>query len=126
MGSVMKNVAFLFPVVLCQLLSAAHFLRSHDHIIVAFFLLSIFLVFIKRAIAARLIQMLLTFATLVWVYTAHGLAMIRIDEGRPWIRLVVILSIVIALNVLAVFVLQTNTMKKRFRLAGDMNGQISS
>jgi len=89
-------VLYLLPVVLSALLLGAHFLRMGMLPLVALSVALPFVLLLKRAWAARLVQILLVLGALEWIRTLTVLAAARWASGQPWIRLVVILGVVAA------------------------------
>ncbi len=91
-------VLHLVPVMLSLLLLAAHFVRRGDMVVViAILCLTGFLV-IRRAWAARMIQVALLLGCLEWLRTLVELASLRIELGQPMVRLLLILGAVAALT----------------------------
>ena len=86
----MKFVS-MFSIVLSALLLGAHF-RWHG-MAVLFILAVLFpaLLFIKKAWAARTVQIILFLGGLEWVRTTIDIASRRIDHGEPWVRMAIIL-----------------------------------
>ncbi len=81
-----------FSIVLSALLLAAHF-RWHGLDWLSYpVLLFPFLLFIKRAWAARLVQVFLFLGALEWLRTTIEIALRRVDAGEPWVRMAIILT----------------------------------
>ncbi len=110
------SILLLIPTVLSLLVLAAHFLRSGSLPLVAISLLMIGLVFVKRAWAARTLQVVLVLAALEWVFATLNLIQERQAEGRDWARGAMILIIVALVNVFAAFLYRSSTLAKRYRL----------
>ena len=89
-------VLYLLPVVLSALLLGAHFLRMGMMPLVALSVAFPFILLLRRAWAARLVQILLVLGALEWIRTLTVLAAARWASGQPWVRLVVILGVVAA------------------------------
>ncbi len=84
----------IFSIVLSALLLGAHF-RWHGMDVLSI-LAALFpaLLFIKKAWAARTVQILLFLGGLEWVRTTIEIASRRIDQGEPWVRMAIILGAV--------------------------------
>ncbi len=110
----MKTLLLLLPVILSALVMGAHFLRGGHLGGVLFCLAALFLLTIREAWAARLMQLLLLLGALVWIWTMVDLAGIRRSLGEPWIRMAVILSSVALFTAASGLVFQTARMKLRY------------
>ena len=106
----------LTPVIISFLLMGAHFLRSGHLFFVALSLLFIGLLFVKRPIVARLIQVVLVLATVEWIYTTYGFVSFRMAQGLPWMRLMIILGVVACFTLASAGVFFTKTQKERYSL----------
>ncbi len=84
----------IFSIVLSALLLGAHF-RWHgmDPVSIPVILFPA-LLFIKKAWAARTVQIILFLGGLEWVRTTIEIASRRIDAGEPWVRMAIILGAV--------------------------------
>lgn len=106
----------LIPVVLSLFLIGAHFLRSGNLILVGLSLLCIGLLFVKKALVARLIQGVLVMAAIEWIHTTYLFASMRIENDMPWVRLVIILGVVTCFTLGSSGVFFLRTQKERYRL----------
>ncbi len=98
----MKSVFRALPVVLAALLLAAHFYRSRSLALVAVSLaLPLLLLLVRERWSARIVQAGLVLGALEWVRTLTFFAGQRMEVGRPWGRLAVILGVVAALTALS-------------------------
>jgi len=89
----MKFVRY-FSIVLSALLLAAHF-RWHGLDWLSYPVLLIpFLLFVKRAWVARLVQVFLFLGSLEWLRITVEIALRRVDAGEPWVRMAIILTFV--------------------------------
>ena len=104
------------PVALSSLMISAHFLRNGQILFMLIGLAPLVCLLIRRPKSARIIQGILVFATLAWVWTTYHLAMARIAEGAPYTRLVLILGGVSAFTFLSIFVFKTQTLRKVYKL----------
>ncbi len=97
----MKSVLRALPVVLSALLLAAHFYRSRSLALVAISLAVPLLLLAKERWSARAVQASLVLGALEWVRTLAFFAGQRMEVGRPWGRLAVILGVVALLTALS-------------------------
>lgn len=82
-------------------LIAAHFLRAGSYPLVLIGLAFPFLLLFRKPWLNRIVQILLSLATAVWLYTLLLSAAQRLAAGEPWIRMTVILGAVALLNVVS-------------------------
>ena len=115
MRTSIKTGLQLTPVVISCLLMGAHFLRSGHIFVTAFCVLFIGVLFIRRPMAARAVQVGLVLAAGEWVYTTFVLASSR-GPGEPWVRLVVILGAVTLFTLGAACMFFLRTLKGRYGL----------
>ncbi len=119
-GNKMKTgiLAFiqLLPVLFSMLLLAAHFLRADIIPLVISFLLLPIGLFIRKAVIARIFQIILILGSIEWIRTTFLLVAIREQEGRPWTKLVVILGSVALFTFASLFVFFLKTLKARYGL----------
>ena len=88
--------ALLIPTFLSLLVLAAHFFRN-DHLLLVFVCaLATMLPLIRKRWAIILLQVILIIGTLEWLRTTLEIRAVRIDEGREWHRMAVILCSVAA------------------------------
>ena len=98
----------LLPLILSALLFAAHVMRDAGLLWALPILLPLLLLLIRTRWVLRLWQGLLLLFTLEWVRTTVELALFRYQSGQPYLRMLLILLAVIALNLWAVWLLQIN------------------
>ena len=110
------NVLRLLPVVFSSLLLGAHFLRQGLMPIVILVLLLPFLLFIRRAWAARVVQIILVLGALEWIRTLLVLVDGRRSAGEPWTRLAVILLTVAVFSGCSALVFRCRSLKARYKL----------
>ena len=101
------------------LLLGAHFLRSGSLILALICALLPLLLMVRRRSALRVIQVALAAGVPIWIHTAFVLTRIRMQLGTPWLRMVLILSVVSLFTGLCVWLLNTNGVKRHFPLHGD-------
>lgn len=97
----MKAFLRALPVVLSALVLAAHFYRARNLALVAVSLALPLLLLVGERWSARAVQAGLLLGALEWVRTLAFFASQRMELGRPWGRLAVILGIVAALTALS-------------------------
>lgn len=97
----MKAFLRSLPVVLSALLLAAHFFRTRSLALVVLSLALPLLLILRRRWAARVVQAGLLLGAGEWVRTLTFFAGQRMEDGRPWVRLVLILGGVAVLTALS-------------------------
>jgi hypothetical protein len=113
----MRTFLLLLPAGLSALLLGAHFLRRGDFVLVALCVGLVALLFVRRAWAARVVQVALVLGAMEWMRTLAALVPARRAAGESWVRLVVILSGVALLAVAAAALFETARLRERFRRA---------
>jgi hypothetical protein len=104
----------LVPAVLSLLVMAAHFLRGGQLLLVALALAAVALVFVRRAWAARALQVALALGALEWLRTLAVLVNERRAEGRPFVRMAVILGAVALTAALSAASFAGRRLRERF------------
>ena len=112
------RVALLLVPALALLLLAAHFFHARAGFVAAICILLIALLFVPRAWAGRLVQVVLAAGAVEWVLTAYSLAQVRMQHGEPYVRLVVILGSVALLTAVAAALFQHPAVRARFGFGG--------
>lgn len=84
----------LLPGVLSLLLFCAHLFRDGSIFLMLPVLFSLLLLLVRQGWVARFFEVLLLVAALEWGRAALFLAIEREDQGRPWLRAVLILAAV--------------------------------
>ncbi len=97
----MKAVLRTLPIVLSALVLAAHFFRARNLPLMGIALILPLLLVVRSRWAARTVQAGLVLGAVEWVRTLAFFAGQRMEEGRPWTRLAVILGVVAALTALS-------------------------
>ncbi len=97
----MKGLLGTVAVVLPTLVLAAHFYRARNLALVALSLALPLLLLVRERWSARVVQAGLLLGAVEWVRTLAFFAGQRMEAGRPWARLAVILGAVAALTALA-------------------------
>lgn len=111
----MKKVLLYLPIVLALLLLAAHFLRYGNTVIVVGIAALSGLLFVRRAWAARIIQLVLVAGTVEWLRTLAMLVQERMALGAPYLRMAVILGLVAAVTAFAALLFQSKELKALYR-----------
>ena len=112
----MTGFFYFLPVILCFMLSAAHFHRAGLISLTVLCLLFTVMLFWQNRLAARIIQLILVVLSLEWLRSIVYYTRVRIENGDDWLRLVIILSVVTLGHLATVFIFRTSYMKKRYRL----------
>ena len=106
----------LLPVIISFGLLAAHFSRAG---LLPFVILSLavpLLLFIRKAWAARTLQLLLLLGAFEWIRAMLGYIKVRKMIGDDWTRLAIILIVVALLTALSGLVFQGKSLKERYKL----------
>ncbi len=111
----MKVLRFI-PIIFSFLMLAAHFSRLGNNIIAVLIILTPFLLFIKKAFIARIIQIVLIAGAAEWIRAMFYYIDIRKGIGEDWTRLAIILSAVSLFTLLSALIFQTKSMKKTYEL----------
>ena len=115
----MASVLRTLPVVLSALLLAAHFYRSRSLALVAASLALPLLLLVRERWSARAVQAGLVLGALEWMRTLAFFAGQRMEVGRPWGRLALILGVVAALTALSALVVKVPRAGGRDRSGGE-------
>jgi hypothetical protein len=102
----------LLPAALAFVLFGAHLYRAGFPIASALAVAAAALPFVRARAAAPLAQALLVLAALEWIRTAFAFAGERIADGRPVVRLAVILGAVTALTLAAAWLLSSAAVRR--------------
>jgi hypothetical protein len=106
------------PIVLSLLVLAAHFLRGGGLLFVIVVLGLLALLPLQRPWVARSVQVVLLLGALEWTRTLVTLAMRRVAEGEPYLRMVLILGVVLAVTVGSAALFESAPLRKRYGLGG--------
>jgi len=110
------TVLYLLAPALAFLVLGAHFYRSASYVAIAVCLVMIALLFVRRPLAARAIQVALVLGAIEWVRSMIGFIAAREEMGAPILRLGLILGGVALLTLLCALVIETRRLKTYFRL----------
>lgn len=111
----MKIIRFI-PVILSFLLLAAHFSRANLSVLIIPTLLLPFLLFMKKAWVARVIQIALVIGAAEWIRAIFEYVNIRQQLGEDWTKLAVILSGVALFTLLSALIFQSKSMKEIYKI----------
>jgi hypothetical protein len=100
---------------LAALLLAAHFLREGSLLLVALCCLAPSLLLVKRRWSLVALQLLSYVAAAVWVHTAFCLVRERLALGKEWAGVAIILGAVTLVTLSAGLLLNSPTIKDRYR-----------
>lgn len=107
---------WLLPVIVSVGLTSAHFLRMGLLQVAALALLLPFLLILRRAWVARLMQAVLVLASIEWLRTLVIIAQARFANGAPWARMALILGMVTVVTFASAFLFQGQFLRRRYRL----------
>ncbi len=110
------NTLRLFPVIFSFLILSAHFSRAGLSLFSLIFLLIPFLLLIKQAWVARLIQIFLLIGSIEWIRSLLVYTNERQAIGEPYLRLVIILGIITLFTGLSSLVFRKPALKERYNL----------
>ncbi|MCK4879963.1 MAG: hypothetical protein KAS82_04855 [Bacteroidales bacterium] len=110
------NLVRLIPVILSFGLLAAHFSRADLLPLVVVSLLVPFLLLVRKAWAARSIQLLLLLGALEWIRSMFGYIEIRKAVGEDWGKLAIILVTVAILTACSGLVFRGKSLKLRYKM----------
>jgi len=106
--------ALLIPTLLSCLVLAAHFFRGGQaYLMLAVCAVPMLLQF-RRPWAVRIVQAILVVGALEWIRTTLAIRAVRIDEGRDWHRMAMILSAVAAFTLLSGVVFELPSLRRRY------------
>jgi hypothetical protein len=107
----MRVILYAAPV-LSFLLLGAHFLRDGAWLMTAVCAILALLVAWPRAWVPRVLQAALALGTVEWLWTAFLIGQQRMAEGRPWIRMAIILGVVALMT--AASIAAVEALRKRY------------
>lgn len=103
----------ILPIVSSVLL-AAHFSRIQLDWLAVIAILFPLILLIKRKWILRIYQIYLVGGAIIWTERLLHLRKIRIEEGNPWIRLVIILGAIALISLVSAFLLQNKKVQKTY------------
>lgn len=101
----------MIPLIFAQLLFAAHIMRSFGIIWAILVLILLFTLFIRRDWIIRMWQIIIAFEIVEWIRTTIIIIQLRLAMGMPYVRLLIIMSIVILFNLFVIYWLQKPKIK---------------
>jgi hypothetical protein len=101
----------LVPLILSTLLIAAHFMRFYGLEAAVAGLLLLGTLFVRHQWILRFWQGVLAVAAIIWIDTTYGIVQFRQELNQPWLRLMIIMSAVIAFTVFSGFWLENKRIK---------------
>ncbi|HGY56515.1 MAG TPA: hypothetical protein ENK44_12470 [Caldithrix abyssi] len=107
-------IAQSIPLIVGNLIFAAHLLRFYGLIPALIAVAFTFTLLIRKEIVLLLWQLLFTAAGLIWVFATIGFIRYRLAEGLPWLRLLIIMSLLIALAVFNIFWIRRKAFRDKF------------
>ena len=110
------NILRLLPAIFSLLILSAHFSRAGLTSLSLIFLIIPFLLLIKQAWIARLIQALLILGSIEWIRSIFYYVSQRQAIGEPYIRLVIIIGIIALFTGLSALVFKKSALKERYKL----------
>ncbi len=102
------------PAILSCLLLGAHFLRYGNLVGVGVCLLLPATLLIRNPWGIRILQAFMGISAVIWVQTTVQIVRMRIFQGRPWGRTVLILGIVTVFTIFSGFLLQSKMIQERY------------
>ena len=106
---------FFTPAVFSLAVLGAHFLRYGNEAGVAVSLAPIALLFVRKPWAPRVVQVVLVLGSIEWVRTLYELVQMRLAQGIPVARLVIILGAVVFVTAVSALLFETPTMKRIYK-----------
>ena len=106
----------LVPIVLSLLVLGGHFLRAGQLGLVGVVMAVMGLLAVRRAWAARVVQVVLALGAIEWTMTLVTLVMQRRFMGEPTLRLTIILGGVALVTAVSAVLFQTGPLRAKYRL----------
>ncbi len=113
----------LFPIIFSTILFSAHLLRFYGYVYPVALLALLLTLLVKKKWVIRLWQFLLLIAGIIWIKITISLILLRIDQHKPWLRLLIIMGAVILFNF---FALLSTRSKKILAYYGGINPPLSN
>jgi hypothetical protein len=104
----------LIPILLSFLVLAAHFFRNGHLVLVLACCAAPMFLLVRRTWATRIVQSMLIIGALEWVRTIFEIRAFRIEEGRDWQRMAIILGSVAAFTFLSGVLLLLNPLRRYY------------
>jgi hypothetical protein len=110
--------ALLIPTFLSCLVLAAHFFRGGQTYLMLAVCSVPLLLSLRRAWVVRIVQVILIVGALEWVRATLAIRAVRIDEGREWHRMAIILASVAAFTFLSGTLYELPPLRRYFGRGG--------
>ena len=110
----MTALLLILPI-LRLLALGAHFFRAGNYFFVVLVLVALGLLLVRRAWAARVIQVVLILASLEWAQTALRIRALRETMGQPAERMLIILGSVAVVAAISGLLFETGPLKRFYR-----------
>jgi hypothetical protein len=112
-------VAFLLllPAILSLVALGAHCFRAANWVGLAFVLLLLALLAVRKPVCARIVSLALLLGAAEWIRTAVRIGSFRSSQGLPWMRMAVILGAVALATGLSALPFRSGRLKDWFRVA---------
>jgi hypothetical protein len=117
------NFVKLLPVMVSSLVLVAHFMRDGSDIRMVMSLLIPFLLLAYERWAARVVQLFLVIGAVEWARTTAVLLAERVEEGRPFMRMLIILASVTVFTAASAFVFRLRSLKELYGLSDAPEGE---
>lgn len=108
----------LSPVALALWVLAAHFFRAGLLSVALLLIVAPALLLVRRPAAARVLQVVLAVGAVEWLWTAAALLGHRLAEGRPWMRMAIIVVSVAVLTAASALTFRMAPVRLRYGLTG--------
>jgi hypothetical protein len=101
----------LFTIIFSILLFSAHLLRFYGYVYPVILLAFLLTLLIKKSWVIKMWRMILLIIGIVWIKITAALILLRFEQHKPWLRLLVIMSALILFNFSSIY----STMNKKVR-----------
>ena len=105
------------PLILGDLLFAAHVLRFYGLIPALIVLAFMFTLLIRKEIVLMLWQLLFVISSLIWILATIDFIRFRLAEGLPWLRLLIIMSLLVFFSIFNIFWVRRKAFRDKFLTA---------
>lgn len=100
--------------ILSSVLLAAHFSRTQNDWLVLLSLLFPFILFIRKRWILRIYQTYLVAGGIIWIERVFYYAQLRESQGRPWVRIAVILSVMALLTLVSSLIFEKKKIQRHY------------
>ncbi|MEX0776603.1 MAG: hypothetical protein WD042_12945 [Phycisphaeraceae bacterium] len=104
----------LIPAILSCLLLAAHFYRMQGFVLAGICVAAPFVLLVQRWWAVRVMQVVLALGAAEWFFTIANIYVERVQEGRPWLRMAIILGAVTLFTLGAAILFKVAPLRRRY------------